>query len=109
MSPDEKRTQKADVLLEYQEVEDDLNALLVRSARQGELISQFGQMLLNSPAEHIMKADQPQHGSRAVPIPNQMFIALAEWEKAFEIADGIRFKRLRLQELKRQKEALGLR
>jgi hypothetical protein len=108
MSPDDQRTQKAAVLLECQEVEDQLSALEVRAARLGKVFWDFGS-LLQREAYMVMKHDQSHWNTNAVPLSTEIITTLREWEKPFELGENIRKAKHRLQQLREQKARLGLR
>lgn len=109
MSPDDQRAQKGQILLEYQEVQEQIAALQVKAQRLGEKITEFGRLLQSSPAERILREDQPHH-SIAYHGPTQpdLLAAMRGWQESFEIAGNLREAIKRLKELGQQKERLGL-
>jgi hypothetical protein len=109
MSPEDQRAQKGAILLESQEVEAQISALLVRARRLGSKISEFGELLQTQPAREIMKEDQA-HRNIAVngPTSKETLAAMRGWQESFDIADQLRQAMNRAQELGRQKAQLGL-
>jgi hypothetical protein len=108
MSPDDQRAQKGAILLEYQEVQEQINALHVKAQRLGERISEFGRLLQKSPAEQILREDQPHHSLAHSPTHPDLMAAMRGWQESFEIADNLRQAIVRSRELHQQKERLGL-
>jgi hypothetical protein len=107
MSPE--RELKARVLLEYQETENEVGALEVEARRIGERISSFGELMKTQPTEKIFRKGQPHHGVATEYLSEKVLQTMKEWEKCFEVADNLRHAYSRLNDLKLQKERLGLR
>ncbi len=109
MTQEEMRQQKAYLLLEYQEVEDQLRHLEEAAKVQGELITTFGNWLQHAPATSIIKQGQPHHGIAMGGYMAEKYATALNAEKAFELADKIRMAQAKLAELKERKERLGVR
>lgn len=109
MSPDEQREQKARVLLEYQEVENEINALEVSAKTMGEDIVSFGNLMQMGAAERIFRQGQAHHGVASDYLPEKLLRTVREWEKCFDVADKLRQAYSRLDQLRQQKAKLGLR
>jgi hypothetical protein len=108
MSPEEKREQKAKVLLEYSETQEEIAALEVRAKRMGADIAKFGELMRRSPAIHIYRREQEQHGLPVESIPSAILETMKGWEQSFEVADKLRQARRRLSDLEEQKKQLHL-
>jgi hypothetical protein len=108
MSPEEKREQKAKVLLEYQETQEEIATLEVKAKRIGLEISKFGQWMQRSPATHIYRKEQEQYGLPIETIPWETLEAMKDSEKHFELADKLRQACRRLADLEEQKKQLHL-
>jgi hypothetical protein len=104
-----ERELKARVLLEFQETENEVGALEVEARRMVERIITFGELMKNHPSEKIFRKGQPHHGVATEYLSEKVLQAMREWEKCFEVADSLRQGNSRLQDLKQQKERLGLR
>jgi hypothetical protein len=100
MSPEDQKVQKGEVLIEYQEVEDQIKALEVKAKRIGEAISTFGNWMQQSPVTHIYLHNQAHHGFSVEFLPDLIYRTMREWEQSFEVADKLRQANRRLLELK---------
>lgn len=110
MSPEDQKELKGQVLVEYQEVEDQINALEAQAEGLGNDFVAFGNMMQRQCAQQVFRANQAHHN---VPVggyvSDKIQRTLREWEKCFDIADRLRQAYARLQQLKDQKMRLGLR
>ncbi len=109
MSSDELKAQKGEVLVEYQEVEDQIKALMVKAARIGGVIKDFGERLEKNPMTKIYRGDQETHNILVETVPEAFVAIVRGWEIAFDIADALRQAQKRLNELSEQKRMLGIR
>ena len=108
MSPEEKREQKARVLLEYQETQEEIAALEIKAKRIGIEISRFGQWMQHTPAINIYRREQEQYGLPIETMPGEMLEAMKGWENHFELSDKLRQARRRLADLEEEKKQLHL-
>ena len=109
LSDDETRSQKAMLLLEYQEAEDRLARLKQRAVVIGNDIQQFGQWLAEDPTTKIYVIGQDQYGLPVDFLPLRRYDQCLDFNKVINLADQLRAATAILKDLAEQKERFGLR
>ena len=107
MSTDEAREEKAHLLLEHQEAEDELNLLKDQAATLGEAFQGFGKMLAGDPGRKIYVRSQDQYGLPTDQLDEKL--QSLNVAAALELADKIRAATRRFNDLTERKSRLHLR
>lgn len=113
MTEDEKRRQKADLLLEYEEAEQSVAHLREKATRIATRIEAVSRWLLNAAGNNDTFSDRvyvSTAGSELFEVPTNAQIPPAmDFSEAVKLVNEIRAGIRRVQELKQRKAALGLR
>src|SRR5713101_2959584 len=108
MTADEMRGQKAALLLEHQEAQNECNHLLVRAKLAGALIVQFGQWMQSDPERYIFDQRQAKYDSNVEILPDK-YRAAVDYQASLDLADQLRQAAQKLRSLTQYKDKLGLR
>jgi hypothetical protein len=114
VTEDEKRRQKADLLLEYEETEQHLAHLKEKAIRTGQNVEAVSRWLLNAGEPYSDKISERFYitsggGSALVDVLTDPQVALAmDFNAAAKLVEEIRAGHRKIQELKQRKASLGL-
>jgi glucosamine 6-phosphate synthetase-like amidotransferase/phosphosugar isomerase protein len=112
MTPDESREQKAMLLLEHQEAEDQLSNLEEKAKRISERILAVAEYLREASDRRTDISDTQIYVTRAstkMDIGRDPQIAMAmDYQAKLKLVDELRTARARVGELEKRKHALGL-
>ena len=100
VTQDERREQKMRLRLELEDEESNLTHLREKARHRGELISQFGKWLINTPEIHIYRDSLSVHrGLDVVPLQDKHVEAL-QLQPSVQIANEIRESMAKINDLR---------
>jgi hypothetical protein len=103
MSPDEMRLQKAQLMIQVEDAEKHLNALLVKSAGIGDKLAEYAEWLRRAPHTHIYRHGTSIHYGQDIdtlrPLSDS-YVAALDIKSMLELADEIRKELLNVRTLK---------
>jgi hypothetical protein len=107
VTQDERREQKVRLRIDLEDEENNLNHLRERARHRGELISQFGKWLINTPEIHIYRDSSSIHGGLDVMPLQDKHVEALQLQPSLLIANEIRESMAKIRDLKERLEKLG--
>lgn len=109
MSPEDIRDEKARLLLDYQETEDEVNGLQAKLARVADAYQSFADLLRKHP-DAMLRAGQSYTGAVvAAPVSEDIIATVTDVAEIMALSSSLRAAKSKLRELSERKRALNIR